>query len=426
MHSRNTTIRKGRAQRASRPIAGRAVVYSTARRSECGSLMPFLAMSVITIMGGMALIVDIAQDFQTMRQLEFAAREVALYAYSYKADASLASQTQVSNRVLSAGNQGWNRSLQGQGAKTNSFQPVTFGASDVSFITNGADENEQFLQVTARRDGAAGITQLFTPLLYTNFHKAVPNSVRTLQTHRTVEVIGQPATRIGPGAPLSAAGNTRQGDFVRCCTFPVAISNQQFQTFVTKKSPVQITVVMQPQPTTGSNTANGAFVNLAPGSSGLSYYGTAQSNSDVEQLLGQLQYFGAAITPPVATFAPAAVEVGSQLNVFDVTDPNFTQNQQKVAGALQQLSSTGQFLMMPVLASNPLPGGQNRVLGFARVQLQGTQTSTKITVNLGTSEVMLNATSGKSPMVTTSAGAPMPNVAAPFLPRPVDLQTNSV
>ncbi len=199
-------------------------------RSQGGSLMPFIAVSVILLMGTAGIVTDLMRNFQAVRELKYAAQATALYALSLSTTAAgVFSQTAVQNAIL-APTTNWSNNAQIGPSQSNGTwtAPVLFGSGDISLVPNPADNSESFLRLTARRQGATSLAQFFLPLLFSGLNSALPQSIKTFDTAQTVEVLGQPATRIGAGPPPGALTNARASDLYGYAALPLAISSQGF------------------------------------------------------------------------------------------------------------------------------------------------------------------------------------------------------
>lgn len=408
------------------------------RARNRGSVMPFVAVSAIFLLGSVGICIDLMRDFQTVNQLEFAAQSASLYGLSLATnnDGSYSvqnAQTNITNAINNASSSSWNVAQSGPVNGVWS-DPVTFQPSNISFVNNPnqSDSNEFFVQLTAQRTGSDALTQFFLPLLYTTFGTAnggtnskVPLS--SFQPYQTVEVIGQPASRIGAGAPLSSTPGTRAADLVKFAVLPIAISNQQFAGIAqTQTVGTQVTVdfVSSKQPTGAAGHIQGCLTNpTASTNGGGNFYGTASSDSDIDQLEGLLNYFGA--SSPQTTLSPAVVEAGSRLSAFDPAAATFANRQSEIAGFLTQLP-TNRYYIVPVLVSNPSFGTGNAgnvVAGFARLQLHAFTVNkgslSSVTFILGESVPVRNASSATGAS-SVYPGTLLPAPVAPFLPRAVD------
>jgi Flp pilus assembly protein TadG len=435
-------------------------------RPARGAITPFIAMAVILMMGMLGVCIDLTRDFEAARQLKFAAQSAALYGLSLSAntDGTYSQNTAINNiqtGIITAGNNAWNVAqfgppnniVSGTPQSGVSSEPVAFAAADVQFVNNALDPTEFFVQLTARRQGADALQQYFLPLLYTSFNGPAPQSVRTLSTHRVVEVLGQPATRIGAGAPLTSQAGSREFELKGFATLPLAISYNQFAALTNPAlTNSAYTIDLVTANTTGSAVAaghiKGCLVNVSTTGNPASFYGTATGATPTNQLLGLLNYFGAQTTQQ--TIAPAVVERGSSLFAFDPAQWTAAQ-QSSVAQALatvQRINPRGIYIL-PVLQNDPNFAngavGPNQVIGFAHLQINGFTSANGVPSSVAISIVdttgnslsvpVRNSTSAIMASITIPAGTsqlmpPPPATTAtlsdPFLPRTYDPNANTV
>jgi hypothetical protein len=434
-------------------------------RPAKGAITPFIAMAVILMMGMLGVCIDLTRDFETNRQLKFAAQSAAIYGLSLSTniDGSYSQGTamnNIQNGIAAAGNNAWNVAEFGPPSNVvsstplagQSSEPVTFAASDLQFVNNTLDASEFFLQLTARRQGADALQQYFLPLLYTSFNGPAPQSVRTCSTLGAVEVLGQPATRIGAGAPLTSPAGSPEAQFAGFATLPLAISYTQFApltapTLANTAYTIDLVTSNTVSAPLAAGHIRGCLVNVSSAGTGASFYGGAAGTAAVNQLLGLLNYFGAQTAQP--TIAPAVVERGSLVGAFDPAQ--WTAGQQSsITQALQQLPQNGNpksIYIIPVLAADPSfanqPIGPNQVVGFAHLQINGftiangvptsvavsitdqSANSLSVPVRHATSAIMASIPAGTvnlmpAPPVSTTA------VVDPFLPRTYDPIANTV
>ncbi len=432
------------------------------RRAD-GAITPFIAMAVILMMGMMGVCIDLTRDFETARQLKFAAQSAAIYGLSLATNTdgtytATAAMNNIQNGILQAGNNSWN--VAEFGPATNAVtsnpkpgiasEPVTFAAGDVQFVNNPLDNSEFFLQLTARRQGQDALQQFFLPLLYTSFNGPAPQSVRTVSTHRVVEVLGQPATRIGAGAPLNSAAGTRESQLAGFAALPLAISYNQFAPLTNPAlTNTQYTIDLVTSKSAGAVAAGhikGCLVNLSSTANGATVYGGATGTTAVNQLLGLLGYFGAQTGQPA--IAPAVVEMGSALFAFDPAQWSAAQ-QRAIAQALAPNNFRPGLYIIPVLANDPNFGavgvtGPNQVVGFAHLNLtsftiaNGVPTqatvlisdplsgSYSVPVRNATAAIMSSIPTGSLTLMGSFLPANTGLVSDPFLPRTYDPVANTV
>jgi len=398
-------------------------------------------------MGTVGIVTDLMRNFQTVRELKFAAQQAALYALSFSTDMTGAvsqSTVNIQNAVLTPTTALTNMAQIGP-AQGNTFwsAPVTFASGDINFVQNPDDTSESFFQLTARRQGANALAQFFLPLLFTGLNTSLPQSIRTFDTAQTVELLSQPATRIGEGPPAGQSAGVRGADLYQYAALPLAITYTQFaaqaqQNLGASSFPGVLYIA-------GSNSTSpiptgaipSAFVNLTHINGGTTYYGGAQGNT--AQLQNLLTYFLPASLAASAT-PPGMVECGSQLSAYDLADPSFTTNQPKIVNLVNSLPVRTYILPVitgdgtkPLLASSSAPNQLNAVVGFAYVQFPQTQ-------NLTTAPFALNVTFLKSPPLRNVSSAtgfaswplgtnnfmPAPTANGPFVPRTYDFASTGV
>lgn len=410
-----------------------------------GAVMPFVAMLVILMLGTLGFSLDVMRDFETVCQLQFAAQTAALFGLSLSTntDGSYSTANAQSNilaalSAVSAAN--WNTAQCGpvNGIWT---KPVTFAQADISFPTNPLDPSEFFVDVTANRQGNDALQQFFIPLLYTTLARiGVPISVQTMSTAQTIEVLGQPASLVGAGAPLgtpvgTAAANLAAANLVGFASFPIAISNAQFVTIAnpsqTSRSYTIDLVSSTYNGVTSASHIKGCLVNVGTFGSSLNYYGSGQGTLALNQLEGLFNYFIGIRS--ANTIAPALVEQGSQLNAFDPADPAFVDNLSGITQVLKNPNLLNKYYIFPVLASDPSFTTTNAVVGFAWFQLNqvnltaGSGTPISLSVTIQQSVPVRNASSvtGLS-TIPTALGTVMPPAVYPFTPRTWDSSSNGV
>jgi hypothetical protein len=388
-----------------------------------------MALCLLMITAGIS--VDLMRAFVTVHQLEFGAQTAALYALSLSTNKDgsyslVQAQTNVQTAVAKAGAQQWNVAQVGplNGVWSS---PVTL--SQTQFVLNPLDQNEFFLQVTAQCAGQNALKPFFIPLAYAGFSGVVPPAVQTESFSKTVEVLGQPATRIGAGAPVNSAAGQRAADFVGFACLPLAISNLQFS----RAAKLGATVASYTVDLVSSSSAEylvappaghikGCLVNLVGNAGALNYYAPANSLAAVGQLQGLLGYF----TRAPGAVPPSMVETGSQLNGFDPAALGRSLN-----GALRLLAllPANGYYIVPVLQNDPSFAAPNKVVGFARLQLAITQPKAGllITATLADSVPLRNASSATGfSGIPGNAAQILPAPVPPFTPRTFDQNTKGV
>ncbi len=401
-----------------------------------GSTMPFVAMSVILLFGTVGVCVDMTRDFQTVHQLQFAAQSAALYGLSMSTDLSgnyseSTAQENIRDAISVSENNDWNQAEYGPSGNEWS-KTVSFADEDISFVNNpnSEDSSEYFLQLTARRDGNDSLTHHFLPILHTEMQTALStNALTNFSTYQTVEVLGQPACRVGAG-PMPGSTSSRASELVGFATLPLAISNQQFKLLADPaQTSTTCTVDLMSSTSTTSANVKGCLVNVYSPDSSLSY-GSATGDSAVNQLEGLLNYFGAASAQ--TTLAPGVVERGSELQAFNPEDSTIKDRQTDLAQTLAQLP-TNKYYIVPVIANDPTFSGSNTVVGFARLKLisaityNNGSTAGSASFQLGESICMRNTTTATGYATggtTTSQKLPAP--VYPFTPRTYDSASNGI
>lgn len=353
--------------------------------SATGSVLPLVGFSLMIIVAFIGLTVDVMRNVMAVRQLQFAAQSAALYAYAFatNSDGSYSvdgAKANILAKVKAAGGEGssspWNKAMAGPIASNNQWQSdVSFSDSTVSFVNNPNpdDNSEIFLQVSARRDGNDALNMLFLPAIYKAnalLEQAVPESVWQAKPFRTAEVIGQPATRIGAGVPKAAEGQSQASDLSGFATLPLAISNQEFAQAANPKEISTSYIVDLVFDASGEQAIpghlRGAFVNVAATGDSTKYYGTAQGDVAIDQLIQLCNYFVPAENTNV--LPPGVVERGSKLQAYDPQDSIFLSRKQELINRMAQLP-LNRFYIVPVVANDPKYTEDNQVVGFARLRL---------------------------------------------------------
>lgn len=408
--------------------------YSSARMR--GSIMPFIAVTAIVLMGALGICTDLQRDFQAASELQFAAESAAIYGLSLSTNAdgsySLAEAQSNISTALESSYAAINSAELGPQTLSQSppwSGPVTFAPSDINFVQNPnlSDSNDFFLQLTGRRDGNNALMQFFLPILGTSIAKQLPPSF--VNSVQTVEVIGQPASRIGAGA-LSVENGMRANDLVGFASLPLAISNQQFaQIADPSQTTTNYTVDLVSSQSVGNSLApnhlKGCFVNPVLDSS--QAYASASGDQSIDQFKGLFNYFAG----QQQAIAPSLLERGSALAAFDPLDPAFVARQAEINQSVLQLP-INQYYIIPVLANDPTFVGSNEVVGFARLLLAGQPTIvngaiTSFSVQLGDSVPVRNAVAvAGSSNLDTSGSTMMPAPVYPFLPRQIDLASGGI
>jgi hypothetical protein len=411
--------------------------------------MPFVAMSLCLLLITAGISVDLMRAFECIHQLEFGAQTAALYGLSYSTNPNGSfstgqAQTNILGAISVVANNAWNVAQAGAQNATGS-KPVNFAPTQ--FVPNPLDPTEFFVQVTAQCIGANALQPFFIPLAYVGISGGIPAPVQQESLSSTVEVLGQPATRIGYGAPLGSAPGTRAGDLMGFATLPIAISNVQFapitaagQTTTTYTIDLVTSTSAEYTGPAPAGHIKGCLVNVAGTGNGNNFYGPAQGEIGIDQLEALLTYFGA--TSDQQAIAPAVVEQGSSLSGFDAANANNPPaDVQELYNALSTLPAPPNIAaphayIIPVLAQDPSFTANNQVVGFAYLNLdtafvQATNSTTlnTLTVDIATSVPVRNASSAtgySSIPGNTGNLMPAPLPGSPFLPRTVDPTSNGI
>ncbi len=419
------------------------------QRSTCGAMMPVIALFTIVMLIYMGVVIDLTRDFQVRRELQFAAESSALYGLSLAADSNGAytndeqTHKRIKEAILDTGQQpAWNSAQSGPNHLGNSLiwsTPVTLKKTDIQVSPEAGKSGDLSIQLTARRDDKADVLkQFFLPVMYTAnilTGGSVPSSIHTFSTHRTVEVIGQPASRIGPGAPYSS--KERAAELAGFAALPIAISNIQFNGIANFTQTHTIDFVSSANPTPAKGHLAGCFVNVAASRDkfGSNYYGTAKDHKDIQQLVYLLQYFAT----KNSTLLPATVERGSKLNAFDPASKDFNSSLQlpNIQLAIDALSLSSpplkkRYYLVPVLTDNLSFTSKNAVAGFACLQLIKPKFSDKkmllsLQVRFGKGIIMRNTSSATGfSSIPGNENSPLPPAQKPFQPRKYNLKSNEV
>lgn len=361
--------------------SSRSSFHGFSIRGGGAAVFPLIVFSLSLFIAFAALTLDVMRVAYAAQILSYAAQSAALYAYSFATgdDGSYttgAAQAGMTARALAAGGQGaaaWHLAPRGPD-QSGSESAVTFGTDDISFVANPnqSDAGDFFLRIRAGRDGNDALKMFFLPAIYAyNSMLGLPSPAGLDRStpFRTVEVISQPASRIGAGAPKDAPSGSRAFDLAGFAAFPLAISNQQFRNAAMPGEsmidyPIDLTASNQVPPQV-EGRIRGCFVNLAVAGGG-QYYGTAQGNLAIDQLNATLRYFAPGAAPQ--SIAPGVVERGSLIYCFDPADFAFQSRKAQIIAACASIPPNS-HLIVPVLRNDPLFGQANEVVGFARLRL---------------------------------------------------------
>jgi len=388
-------------------------------RSARGSILPLIAFLLALTVAFLALTIDVMRSIYTCDKLQSAVESAGLAAMCQAGNTTgTAFDTTAQNNVIYrlqelGGSTGpaWNQAPAGPASTGGPFDTdITFdtGSPDL-FYPNPDDPGEFFLRVTARRDGADSLSMFFLPAIYSFNTWAglpVPPGLSQVSPSRSVEVISQPARRIGAGL----ADPTQAADaFSRTATFPFAVGLGGFETArgTTGWQPVNLLAS-----TAGATTSalKGAFVNVARNQSGTGdYHGQASGSSAVDELMALLDYFSA--SPPASALAPGVVEKESMLSAFDPAATEFKNmvDNGQLPLRLQALNGS-QYLVVPVVLESPTGTANQRlsVAGFARLRLRLVSVSSSqlnLEAEIGDAAPVCNATVGDGSFYTGPARA---------------------
>lgn len=394
-------------------IGSRRLQYT---RSHQGGTLPFVVFSLSTTVAMLAVSVDVMRTIHCASILQNSAQSAALYALrgAFTEDGELRpgpvenNIAQALSEVNGSTGSAWFNAPAGPSDDGSSAQtPVMFEPQDMIVSTSGNTGNpgDLLLTLKARRDGADGLKLKLLPLIYafnSMTGQPIPQGIDQANPYRVAEVCLQPATRIG-------AGNSGSFGLVRsnfanpqsCATFPVALSNLQWQTAVQPSQTnliytIKIAGSKSGTSSTSASEISGCFVNLTP-SGNSDYYGAAAGSLAVSQLYENLAAFSN--ESPVSL--SAAVEKDSRVSAFDSNSQEFTSRAKLIAARLNRAVSVqpGRFYILPVLAQNPLINQKNRVIGFSRMRLiraifDSTDNSISLEMEIGQSRPMANASIG--------------------------------
>lgn len=406
---------------------------SSLRKRASGSVLPIVVIGLVMMIAFVAFVFDVTRVFLAGQQLEFAAQAAALHVYSYAINpdgsyrAMEAQENMLNALEAPGGSQPWNTAPSGPPYIHGPWQSgVHFGRNDVVFTKNPLDNTENFLQVTASRSGDEALNFFVLPAIFA-INKAtgggVPSTAKTASLARAIEVIGQPASRIGPGPPKTLQQGSKAQDFQGFATFPLALSYSQFQQVaLPSETRSSYTIVITSTANQGDrlrpDQVRGYFVNVLNTGDTITYYGPGQGDKAIGQLIASIKYFSSTIDSSASP--PAAVERGSRLACFDAGDPVFTQRRPEIVRALKLLRPPGKYFILPILA-NPVVGQRAAVVGFARMQLiaidDTSQQNLSFTVQITESVPVRNATVANGLASIPSPGSklmPAPPLGGPF------------
>lgn len=382
-------------------------------RSRRGATLPFVVFSLSTTVAMLAVSVDVMRTIHCASVLQNSAQSAALFALrgAFTDDGELKpgppenNIAQALSEVNGSSGTAWFAAPAGPSDDGSMAQtPVLFEPSDMTVSANG-NAGDLLLTLKARRDGADGLKLKFLPLIYGfagMLGQSIPQGIDQANPYRVAEVCLQPATRVGAG-DAGSAGLVRSkfANPRSCATFPIALSNVQWQTAAQPSQTnliytIKIAGSKNGTSTTSANEISGCFVNLtASGNS--DYYGAAAGSLAVSQLYENLAAFSN--ESPVSP--SASVEKDSRISAFDSNSQEFTARAEQIAARLNKAVSAqpGRFYILPVLEQNPLINQKNRVIGFSRMSLikanfDASDNSISLQMEIGQSRPMANASIG--------------------------------
>ena len=325
--------------------------------------MPLVAVALLAFFGFLAFTMDSMRDVTAVQQLEHAARAAAIHAYSYatSSDGTYDPSSAIANMqsALTETSQpvAWNVAPAGAFGSA----PVEFTSGDLRIVTNPADSHEQFIQVLSRRTGSQGLTQFLTPGFDRLTNSNQRNNPETLDLIRIVEVIGEPASRIGAGIDPSCATWVKVREASHFVVLPLGISYNQFKPASGPGNPTTSFVIdlvssgNSPHSSPVPGHIRACFVNVVKSPVYGAYYGTSQDTGVSNQLIDSWKYFSTACDS--SALPPACVERGSVLSCFDPNAQSFRNSKQRLINCLKTVPANSYYIV-PVLSSDPVPGAQ--------------------------------------------------------------------
>lgn len=373
-----------------------------------------------------------------VKKLEFAAAAAAIHALSRSVDPISGKYNEAAARArmlaavvdeASLAGDVWNVAPGGPGGISSPYeQPVELSADDVEFLHNPDDQSELLLRVTARRRGENALQNLLLPVLQIGIEN--PADLQYTELSRTVEVVGQAASRIGKGC-LNQGPNSGAERVFAC--LPIAISNAQFRNAsMNERTLVYIVDIFQSKniKPIAPGRLRGQFVNITAPPSSRTVYGDFRGVTAANDLIGLLRYFE--ISQPPGALAPAIVERGSRCAPIDVSDDSIRPLRKQIWQALSKVSLDNYYIL-PVTAGDPVKDQVADVVGFARMKLlqvmpideDDPDAGFQLRFEIGESVVMSNTTcaEGSSVVPEFEIGIFLPYPIEPFKPRSFDLKT---
>ncbi len=420
--------------------------------------MPVVVFALLAIFAFLAFVMDVMRNILEIQQLKFAAKVAALDVLPFACldangmpqntpvcnpDGSLTqaalSQMQAELSRTNSSGPTWNQAISNPTDSGNWLTPVSLQGTDLSSVAvqGSTDAQDPLIQLSVRRSGSEAIKFFLLPSLYAanmlSGSSSAPASSKQADLVQTVEVVGQPATRIGPGAALDASSGKAQVLAAgRLASFPIAINYDDFKRAVSSAGAASTSLVHLNNPGTSqysaSNEMRGYFVNLKSGGQINDYYWDAQNPSRVSDLIGLIEYFNAEQNVPEAVIEPAALERGVQLDRF--ASSSFSGNAD-LATVVSQLP-TNRCYIVPVVRETV--GSQCEVLGFAWLNLKSTEKKGALwdfTFSASESLPVLNASAGSGlKSIPKFDGTPLPALYDaqnnPFAMRKFNPATNTL
>lgn len=385
------------------------------------------------IIAFIALTADVMRTVYAGYKLQYGTEAAALAAYSTAVDHSgtfnKGNITAKLDEVSGLFGSPWNKAPAGPDSNLNANETaITFASQDLAFERNLNDSGEEFMRLTARRDGLDSIKLFFVPAIFAfNSLVGIPtpsgSGVNLANPFRTTEVFSQPASRVGEGVPGNAPNSQRNHELRGFATFPFAISNNQFLTAASTGGAHAIYTIdlasnINPPPVVlQAGHFRGSFLNIRASGSNLNSYNSGQGANAVSDLENLIDFFQA--TDQSSSVAPFVVERGSLVNTIDPESSEFKSRETLIKTKLNSVVATNRFQILPVLANDPVIGDNltnNAVVGFARMRFINIVNSTngnfQIQLEIGDSLPTRNTTS-------TNSYATIPTVNGALLPRPV-------
>lgn len=428
-------------------------------RSKSGSIMPMVAFALVFVFAFLAFVMDVMREILEIQQMKHAATVAALDALPFacldvngmaqnsavcNADGSFVSQAMNQMQVElqrtngSANGVTWNSAISNLESGQSWLKGVRLDPADLAAAAqnNSSDKKDPVLQLTVRRAGSDAMNFFFLPVRFVastlGGASAIPVEAQQTAIVQTIEVAGQPATRIGPGPALdSSSGRAQIIAAGRFATFPLAINYDDFKRALAAAGSSQSINLRVCDPNSAQlpNTSDlrAYFINLKSGGAVSSYYFDAQNPTRVNDLIGLLEYFSNPANVPEPIVTPGAVERGVQIDRFSQAA---IKGNQDLAAVIGQLPSKRAYIV-PVVREI---SNQCEVIGFAFLKLSGASSSNgnwTFSFSIGESLPVLNASAAPAlKSIPRFDGSPLPAVYDsannPFMPRKYDPASNTL